>query len=206
MRSVTVGKILFISEHKLSRMTNLNKLLAIENYDAKQLGLDQNRRAALLVSDKVDTPSEKGLHRQMVNNNTARNQLEELLLKVKATTEDIEVANNTKFVNAKKLKLQHFLRAALRTNYEQKMFLKLALENWYEAAEAFKSVDMDDKAMDGEQVGPGEGMFQPCSQQERRNRKVKIGILSKTLKKILLGNVFDGRFCFLFEIVAELAL
>ena len=58
--------------------------------------------------------------------------------------------NNAKFVAAKKLKLQQFLRSGLNDNYKQKMFLKLALESGYEAVEAFNSVDMDDKAMNND--------------------------------------------------------
>ena len=42
-------------------MANLNKPLAVEDYDAIQLGLDQNRHATFLVSTKVKTASEKGL-------------------------------------------------------------------------------------------------------------------------------------------------
>ena len=51
-------------------MANLNEPLALEDYDATQLWLDR----------KVNPPSDKGLHRQMVDNYAARNQLEELLL------------------------------------------------------------------------------------------------------------------------------
>ena len=110
-------------------MANLNKPLAVEDYDAIQLGLDQNRHATFLVSTKVKTASEKGLHMQMVDNNAAWNQLEERLLEVNATSEDVEVSNDAKFLAAKKLKLQQFLRSALKDNYEPKMFLKLALES-----------------------------------------------------------------------------
>ena len=120
----------------------MNEPLALVDYDATQLGLDWNRHTAFLVSTKVETPSEKGLNRQMVDNDAARNQLEELLLKVNATLEDVDVGNDANFVTAKKLRLQQFLRSALRENYEQKMFLKLALESGFEAAEAFRSVNM----------------------------------------------------------------
>ena len=121
-------------------MANLNEPLAVEDYDATELGLNRSRRAAFLVTTKVETPTEKGLHRQMVDNNAARNKIEELLLEVNATSEDFEVGSNAKFIAAKKLKLQQFLRSALKDNNEQNMFLKLALESGYEAAEAIKSV------------------------------------------------------------------
>ena len=56
------------------------------------------------------------------------------------------MGNDAKFVTAKKLELHQFFRSVLKDNYEKKMFLKFALESGYEAAEAFKSVEMDDKA------------------------------------------------------------
>ena len=46
------------------------------------------------------------------------------------------------------MKLKQLLRAALKANYAQKMFLQLASESGYEATEAFRYSDMDDKAMD----------------------------------------------------------
>ena len=46
------------------------------------------------------------------------------------------------------MKLKQLLRAAPKANYAQKMFLQLARESGYEAAEAFRYSDMDDKAMD----------------------------------------------------------
>ena len=74
---------MIISDNELDRRGDLKEQLAMEKFDTTQLGLDKNRRAALLVSAKVDTPLKKGLHRQMVDNNTARDQLEELLLEAK---------------------------------------------------------------------------------------------------------------------------
>ena len=62
-------------------MANLNEQLAVEKYDATQVGLDKNKRAALLVSTKGETPSDKCLHRQIVDNNTLRDNLEGLLIK-----------------------------------------------------------------------------------------------------------------------------
>ena len=70
------------------------------------------------------------------------------MIEINATTTDIDVNDPTKFYNVRKLKLQQFLRADLRTKYEQKMFLKLVRESGYEAAEAFRSSDKDDKTVD----------------------------------------------------------
>ena len=39
-------------------------------------------------------------------------------------------------------------------------------------------------------VGPGEEMFQPCSQQERRNRMGKFGILSKSFEEEIVWKRF----------------
>ena len=128
-------------------MANLNELLAVEKSDATQRGLDKTKLAVLPAGIKGDTPSEKGLHRQLVDNNTARDNLEELLIEVNNTKEDTD-ANTAKFNTARKLKLKQLLRAALKANYEQKMFLQLARESGYEAVEAFRSSEMDNKAMD----------------------------------------------------------
>ena len=46
------------------------------------------------------------------------------------------------------MKLKQLLRAALKANYAQKMFLQLARESGYEAEEAIRYSDTDDKAMD----------------------------------------------------------
>jgi hypothetical protein len=46
-----------------------------------------------------------------------------------------------KFNAARKLKLKQLLRAALKMNYEQKMFLQIAGEGGYEA---LRSLDMED--------------------------------------------------------------
>ena len=58
--------------------------------------------------------------------------------------------DDSKFNASQKLKLQKCLRASLRNIYNQKIFLKLARESGYKAAEAFKSSDIDDKAVDGD--------------------------------------------------------
>ena len=74
---------------------------------------------------KVDTPSERGLHRQRVENNDNHNFLKEEIL-VDGDDED-----KNKFNAAKKVKIQKRLRVALRNNYKQKIFLKLAKEHGY---------------------------------------------------------------------------
>ena len=61
----------------------------------------------------------------MVNNDTARNQLEEMLLEVNATLEDVNMGNDAKFVAAKKLKLQQFLRSE-----KSKTCLKLLISSF----------------------------------------------------------------------------
>jgi hypothetical protein len=45
------------------------------------------------------------------------------------------------------VKLKQLLRAALKANYAQKMYLQLARKSGYEATEAFRYSDTDDTAM-----------------------------------------------------------
>ena len=85
---------------------------------------------------KVETPSEGGLYRQLVENNDNHNFLKEELLDINSLVVDGDDEDKNKFNAAKKVKMQKRLRVALRNNYEQKIFLKLAKEHGYEAAEA----------------------------------------------------------------------
>ena len=61
--------------------------------------MDKTRHAAMLASIKGNTPSEKSLYRHMVDNNTATENLEELLLEVNANTSGNYVNDDTKFNN-----------------------------------------------------------------------------------------------------------
>ena len=67
-------------------MANLNEPLDVEAFDTMQMGLDKNMRASILVSTKRDTPAEKCMYRQLVDNNEARDKLEELLLEINDIT------------------------------------------------------------------------------------------------------------------------
>ena len=79
----------------------------------------------MLPGSKGHTPSEKGLHRQLVGNNTARDNLEEMLIEIHKIMEDTDTSA-ARFNTAHTLKLKQLLRAALKENYKQKMFLLLA--------------------------------------------------------------------------------
>ena len=65
-------------------MADLTKALEVEKLSESNLLHNQNRRSAVLAVTKTDTPSEKGLHRQLVDNNDVRNYLEETLLQINA--------------------------------------------------------------------------------------------------------------------------
>jgi hypothetical protein len=86
----------------------------------------------MLPGSKGHTPSEKGLHRQLVGNNTARDNLEEMLIEIHKIMEDTDTSA-ARFNTAHTLKLKQLLRAALKENYKQKMFLLLATGSGYEA-------------------------------------------------------------------------
>ena len=126
-------------------MTDNSKSLPVEKLDLESWKLDSNRRAAKMAALPSVTPQDKGMLRQMQDNNIARDYLEETLL----VLNDIEVVGGTdgvKFTAGKKLTLQKNLRGALVNNYEQKSFLQLAKEYGYAAAEEFKATDNDDIA------------------------------------------------------------
>ena len=128
-------------------MTDLTKALKVEEMDLASWSNDKGCRANQLASLSASTLSEKGLVRQLQDNNSARDYLEELLLRINTVL--IEAGTEkTKFTADTKLEIQKNIRGALKQNYEQKAFLKLAKDEGYEAAEAFKSSDPDDKAMD----------------------------------------------------------
>ena len=128
-------------------MTDLTKPLKVEEMDMASWSNDKGRRANQLASLSVNSLSEKGLVRQLQDNNSARDYLEELLLRINSVLTEAGT-DKTKFTVDTKLEIQKNIRGALKQNYEQKAFLKLAKEDGYEAAEEFKSSDPDDKTMD----------------------------------------------------------
>ena len=128
-------------------MTDLSKALKVEEMDEGSWINDKGRRVSQLAALPVITPGDKSMFRQLQENNSARDALEELLLRI--NTVNVEAGTEkTKFSANTKLEIQKNIRAALKQNYEQKMFLKIAKDMGYEAAEAFKSSDPDDKALD----------------------------------------------------------
>ena len=104
---------MILSDNVQERMANLNEQLAVEKFGATQRGLDKTKRAVMLAGIRGDTPSDNGLHRQLVNNKTARDNLEELLIYVNNTMEDTDLIA-AKFNTTRKLKLKKLLRAALK--------------------------------------------------------------------------------------------
>ena len=83
----------------------------------------------------------------MQDNDIGRNFLEEILLKINSLKCVTDKARDN-FDADNKLDLQKIVRAALKQNYEQKLFLKVAKEHGYEAAEECKGNEMEDGAMD----------------------------------------------------------
>ena len=128
-------------------MADLSKKLKVEELDGVSWAEDKARRANKLATFHVQSPQDKGLLRQMQDNDIGRNFLEEILLKINSLKSVTDKARDN-FDADNKLELQKILRAALKQNYEQKLFLKVAKEHGYEAAEECKGNEMEDGAMD----------------------------------------------------------
>ena len=117
---------------------NLQTPLAVEAKD--DLSWENGKQIRALNINQLDrtTPVNKSLHRQISDNDTARNHLEKILRSVNKLT----VVGGTdvdKFTDTTKKELQESVRAALLQNYEQKQFLSIAKEHGFGAADHFKA-------------------------------------------------------------------
>ena len=128
-------------------MSNLTKPLKVEELSGGGYSLDRRRRAGKLAKMAAETMADKCILHQLKDNNTGRDFLEEMLLKINSISVE-EGENVNKFNTEKKSEMQKLLRAALNHNYGQKVFLKLVRENGYEAAEEFKTLNQDNNAID----------------------------------------------------------
>ena len=129
-------------------MADLSKKLKMEDLDDQSFVNDQQQRLNFIASMSKNSPADKSIHRQMNDNNIARNFLEKMLRKVN-TINPTAAGNPNTFGQDEKKDLQEDLRAALLQNYECKAFLKVANELGYQAAESFqKASNSDDSAED----------------------------------------------------------
>ena len=132
-------------------MTDLSKALKVESLDEASYENDKHVRTNAIASLPSSSPAEKSLHRQMVDNNLARNSLETILRHVNTINPSPGDAENIFNANKKK-KLQEDLRAALLQNYECKAFLKVAKQYGYQAADEFKEGNRADDNAESEEM------------------------------------------------------